>query len=97
MVDATPRTALLRERETVPTLQYARWAPELIWKGAEDLPPPSPLGFGPRIVHLLARLYKNVLKNIYLSCLTLRRLMSYIYGAPILDVSRSHTMTQHSR
>jgi len=32
------------------------------------------------------------------SCiLTLRRLMSYIYGAPILDVSRSHTTTQHSR
>ena len=29
--------------------------------------------------------------------LTLRVLMSYIYGAPILDVSRSHTMTQHSR
>jgi len=32
-----------------------------------------------------------------LSTLTLRRLMSYIYGAPILDVSRSHTTTQHSR
>jgi len=31
------------------------------------------------------------------SFLTLRRLMSYIYGAPILDVSRSHTTTQHSR
>ena len=31
--------------------------------------------------------------------LTLRRLMSYIYiyGAPILDVSRSHPKTQHSR
>jgi len=29
--------------------------------------------------------------------LTLRRLTSYIYGAPILDVSRSHTTTQHSR
>jgi len=29
--------------------------------------------------------------------LTLRRLMSYIYGTPILDVSRSHTTTQHSR
>ena len=29
--------------------------------------------------------------------LTLRRLMSYIYGAPILDVSRSHTTMQHSR
>ena len=32
-----------------------------------------------------------------LCCLTLRWLMSYIYGAPILDVSRSHTTTQHSR
>ena len=29
--------------------------------------------------------------------LTLRRLMSYIYGTPIVDVSRSHTTTQHSR
>jgi len=29
--------------------------------------------------------------------LNFRRLMSYIYGAPILDVSRSHTTTQHSR
>jgi len=29
--------------------------------------------------------------------LTLRWLMSYIYGAPNLDVSRSHTTTQHSR
>ena len=36
---------------------------------------------------------------IYVFPLTLRRLMSYIYiyGAPILDVSRSHTTTQHSR
>jgi len=29
--------------------------------------------------------------------LTLRVLMSYICGAPILDVSRSHTTTHHSR
>jgi hypothetical protein len=29
--------------------------------------------------------------------LTFRWLMSYIYGAPIPDVYRSHTMTQHSR
>ena len=29
--------------------------------------------------------------------LTFRLLMSYIYGSPILDVSRSHTPTQHSR
>jgi len=28
---------------------------------------------------------------------TLRSLTLYIYGAPILDVSRSHTTTQHSR
>jgi len=33
----------------------------------------------------------------HLYSLTIRRLMSYIYGAPILDVSRSHTTTQHSR
>ena len=29
--------------------------------------------------------------------LTFRRLMSYIYGTPILGVSRSHTTTHHSR
>ena len=29
--------------------------------------------------------------------LTLRSLTLYIYGAPILDVSRSNTTTQHSR
>ena len=31
------------------------------------------------------------------SFLTLRLLMSYIYGEPILDVSRSHTTMHHSR
>ena len=35
--------------------------------------------------------------RIRVKSLTLRRLMSYIYGAPILDISRSHTTTQHSR
>jgi len=35
--------------------------------------------------------------RISVKLLTLRRLMSYTYGAPILDVSRSHTTTQHSR
>ena len=35
--------------------------------------------------------------RIRVKLLTLRPLMSYIYGAPILDVSRSHTTTQHSR
>jgi len=35
--------------------------------------------------------------RIRVKSLTLRRLISYTYGAPILDVSRSHTTTQHSR
>ena len=37
------------------------------------------------------------LSRIRVKLLTFRWLMSYIYGAPILDVSRSHTTTQHSR
>jgi len=35
--------------------------------------------------------------RIRVKSLTFRLLMTYIYGAPILDVSRSHTTTQHSR
>ena len=35
--------------------------------------------------------------RIRVKSLTLRQPMSYIYGAPILDVSRSHTTTHHSR
>jgi len=35
--------------------------------------------------------------RIRVKLLTFRLLISYIYGAPILDVSRSHTTTQHSR
>ena len=35
--------------------------------------------------------------SIRVKSLTLGLLMSYIYGTPILDVSRSHTTTQHSR
>ena len=35
--------------------------------------------------------------RIRIKSLNLRVLISYIYGAPILDVSRSHTTTQHSR
>ena len=35
--------------------------------------------------------------RIRIKLLTFRLLMSYIYEAPILDVSRSHTTTQHSR
>ena len=51
------------------------------------------------ICYLLALLAHHFLhvSRIRVKLLTLRLLMSYIYGAPILDVSRSHTMTQHSR
>ena len=52
------------------------------------------------ICYLLALLgahhYLHI-NRIRVKLLTFRLLMSYIYGAPILDVSRSHTTTQHSR
>ena len=55
------------------------------------------------ICYLLALLAHHFLhvSRIRVKSLTLRLLMSYIYiyiyGAPNLDVSRSHTTTQHSR
>ena len=51
-----------------------------------------------RMYSFAAVLYLQFVLHVMLfRTLTLRRLMSYIYGAPILDVSRSHTTTQHSR
>jgi len=52
------------------------------------------------ICYLLALLGANHflhVSRIRVQLLTLRLLMSYVYGALILDVSRSHTTTQHSR
>ena len=51
------------------------------------------------ICYLLALLAHHFLhvNRIRVKSLTLRLLMSYIYGAPILDVSRSHTTTHHIR
>ena len=52
------------------------------------------------ICHLLALLGAHHFlhfSRISVKSLTLRLLMSYIYGAPILDVSRSHTTTHYSR
>ena len=52
------------------------------------------------ICHLLALLGAHHflhVSRIRVKLLTFMRLMSFIYGAPILDVSRSHTTTQHSR
>ena len=50
------------------------------------------------ICYLLALLAHHFLhvSRIMVKSLTLRLLMSYIYGAHILVVSRSHTTTQHS-
>jgi len=48
------------------------------------------------LLTLLAHHFLHV-SRIWVKLLTFRRLMSYIYGAPILDVSRPHTTTQHSR
>ena len=49
------------------------------------------------LLALLGAYYFLHVSRIRLKLLTFRLLMSYIYGAPILDVSRSHTTTQHSR
>ena len=51
------------------------------------------------VCYLLALLAHHFLhvSRIRVKSLTLRLLMSYIYGAHIPDVSRSHTTTQHSR
>ena len=51
------------------------------------------------ICYLLALLAYHFLhvSRIMVKSLTLRLLMSYTYGAHILDVSRLHTTTQHSR
>ena len=51
------------------------------------------------ICYLLALLAYHFLhvSRIMVKSLTLRLPTSYIYGAPILDVSRSHTTTHHSR
>ena len=51
------------------------------------------------ICYLLALLAHHFLhvSRIRVKSLTIRLLMSHTYGAPILDVSRSHTTTQHSR
>jgi hypothetical protein len=70
-------------------LQYCR---ALVKQGINPLSPE----LNP-ICHLLALLVHDILhvSRIRVKSLTLRLLMSF--GAPIRDVSRSHTTTQHSR
>jgi len=62
----------------------------LVWRGNHTLP----IEFSSSLPPWSVKLLKTKHRLIYL---TLRLLMSYIHGAPILDVSRSHTTTQHSR
>jgi len=67
---------------------------------AANIDPVNP--FNPElnpICYLLALLAHHFLyvNRIMVKSLTLRLLMSYIYGAHILDVSRSHPTTHHSR
>jgi len=49
------------------------------------------------LLALLGAHYLLHVNRIRVKSLTFRLLLSYIYGAPIPDVSRSHTTTQHSR
>jgi len=49
------------------------------------------------LVALLGAHHFLHVSRVRVKLLTFRLLMSYVYGAPILDVSRSHTKTQHSR
>ena len=87
-------------------LNSRRW---VMRRGKVDVTPANafaPRSFNPLnpelnpICYLLALLGAHHflhVSRIRVKLLTFRLLMSYIYGAPILDVSRSHTTTQHSR
>ena len=68
-------------------------------KAACDLINPLNAELNP-ICYLLALLGAHSflhVSRIRVKSLTFRLLISYIYGAPFLDVSRSHTTTHHSR
>ena len=56
------------------------------------------MGWGGGSLHTVLQARKKYSKiQVTKFNLTLRLLMSYLDGVPILDVSRSHTTTQHSR
>ena len=78
-----------------PTFAYSVWLNPL---NAELTLNPLKPEWNP-ICYLLALLRAHHflhVSRIRVKLLTFSLLMSYIYGAPILDVSRSHTTTQHS-
>jgi len=57
VVNATPWLLYLWERDLVPILQEAGWAPGLAWTGAENLAPP--LGFSPKTNKPVASYYTD--------------------------------------
>ena len=74
---------ILRTKITVPIHKINPLNPEL-----------NPISY---LLALLGAHHFLHVSRIRVKSLTFRLLMSYIYEAPILDVSRSHTTTQHSR
>jgi hypothetical protein len=54
--NATPQPLNPRERDPVPIVQEAEWAPGPVWTGAENLAPP---GFDPRTVLPVASCYTD--------------------------------------
>ena len=87
-----------QQKQHLPQLYVTRpcmWYSGTTMKTREEIFLISNLGHVLNVVCFL--LDNSPLPEFYMPMLTLRRLMSYIYGAPILDVSRSHATTQHSR
>ena len=68
---------------------------EVVWKQINPLNPElNPICY---FLALLGAHHFLHVSRIRVKLLIFRLLMSYIYGAPILDVSRSHTTTQYIR
>jgi len=88
-----------RRNTGVRTSMYCVLPAKLSWVFFQEFVNPLKPELNP-ICYLLALLGAHHflhVSRIRVKLLTFRRLMLYIYGAPILDVSRSHTTTQHSR
>ena len=95
-------TAIRAQHSNRPAVDSAKPRPAITYKSnhkwKEVLPYATLPDFRQGIALLEAHRTRAFALRVRATCrLTLRRLMSYIYGAPILDVSRSHTTTQHSR
>ena len=76
----------------------AEWVSSLVSSRESQINPLNaelnPIGY---LLALLGAHHFLHVSRIKVKSLALRLLMSYMYGAPILDVSRSHTTTHHSR